>query len=105
MSRPDDLDRLYGHLVFLCDEARFLNPGTQYTVMLAFNLVSEVHAPGRLVIDNDLDLDDAVGQAVDLAEALAATAAGIDDILQLSTIRSLLGSVLKALSPGARDLQ
>jgi hypothetical protein len=103
MSRSDDLDRLYGVLIFLCDEARFLNPGTQYAVMLAFNLVSELHAPGRLVIDHDLDLDDALERAAELAETLTANASGIDELLRLRTVRSLLGSALHALSSGVRD--
>jgi len=99
MSRSDDLDRLYGALVFLCDEARFLEAGDQYALMLAFNLVAELHTPSKIIVDEQEALEVAASSAIDLATSLAATASGIDEIVRLRAAGSLLRTVLRSWSP------
>ena len=105
MSRTDDFDRLYGLLVFLCDEARFLDSGDEHTLTLVFNLVAELHTPRKIVVDQSLSPDDAAREAADLARSLAASADRIDEIVRLRTARSMLRTLQLAWPHSVGDLR
>jgi hypothetical protein len=89
-NRTHDLDRLYGLLVHLCEDVRYPEPGQDYALMDAFNLVAELHTPTALVADKEPSVQDGFDQAVDQTEALAAGGDSMHEILRLRLAHSLL---------------
>jgi hypothetical protein len=95
-AESTEYDELYMLLVHLCEEAACLADEALLNLMEAFNGLAELHAPYALPRPQATDSADQLGRALELLDGLVEGSADLTRTLQLTHVRSLVGTAMDA---------
>lgn len=95
---PAAYDEIYAILVHLCEEQMLLTGEAVMLVMEAFNSLSELWAPDRLLLPDERSAVEALTRALGLLDRVIARSKVLADTLCLSNVRDLLDDALAAQS-------